>query len=59
VAAQARFALLDDVRDLLGLSRNPRMLLFIADLDEARLRAVQAEHGQISAAELYRELVDV
>ena len=58
-AAQSRFALLDDVRDLLGLSRNPRMLSFIADLDEARLRAAQAEHGQISAAELYRELVDV
>jgi len=57
-AAQARFALLGDVRDLLGLSRNPRMLSFIARLDEQRLRAVQAEHGQISAAELYRELVD-
>lgn len=57
-AAQARFELLEDVRDLLGLSRNPRMLSFIADLDEQRLRDVQAEHGQISAAELYRELVD-
>ncbi|MGQ0775313.1 MAG: trypsin-like peptidase domain-containing protein, partial [Pseudonocardiales bacterium] len=57
-AAQARFTLLGDVRDLLGLSRNPRMLSFIADLDEARLRAVQAEHGQISAAQLYQELVD-
>ncbi len=34
-----------------------QMLSFIADLDEQRLRAVQAEHGQISAAELYRELV--
>jgi Tol biopolymer transport system component len=56
--AQSRFALLGDVRDLLGLSRNPRMLSFIADLDEQRLCAVQAEHGQISAAELYRELVD-
>ncbi|MGH4007770.1 MAG: trypsin-like peptidase domain-containing protein, partial [Pseudonocardiaceae bacterium] len=56
--AQTRFTLLADVHDLLGLSRNPRMLSFIADLDEQRLRAVQAEHGQISAAELYRELVD-
>ncbi|MGH3996182.1 MAG: NACHT domain-containing protein, partial [Pseudonocardiaceae bacterium] len=56
--AQARFALLGDVHDLLGLSSNPRMLSFIADLDEQRLRAVQAERGQISAAELYRELVD-
>ncbi|MGH3854777.1 MAG: metallophosphoesterase, partial [Pseudonocardiaceae bacterium] len=57
-AAQARFALLTDVLDLRGLSRNPRMLSFIADLDERRLRAVQAAHGQISAAELYRELVE-
>ncbi|MEO7194480.1 MAG: NACHT domain-containing protein [Pseudonocardiaceae bacterium] len=57
-AAQARFALLEDVVDLLGLSHNPRMLSFIADLDEQRLRAVQAAHGQISAAELYRELVE-
>ncbi|MGH3996550.1 MAG: WD40 repeat domain-containing protein, partial [Pseudonocardiaceae bacterium] len=56
--AQARFTLLGDVRDLLGLSRNPRMLSFIADLNEQRLRDVQAEHGQISAAELYRELVE-
>ncbi len=57
-AAQSRFALLGDVHDLLGLSRNPRMLSFIADLDEQRLRDVQKKHGQISAAELYRELVD-
>ncbi|HEU0087724.1 MAG TPA: trypsin-like peptidase domain-containing protein [Pseudonocardiaceae bacterium] len=56
--AQERFALIDDVRDLLGLSRNPRMLFFIADLKEERLRTIQAKHGHISAAELYRELVD-
>ena len=56
--ARARFALLEDVHDLLGLSRNPRMLSFIADLDEQRLRAVQSEHGRISASNLYRELVD-
>ena len=56
--ARGRFALLEDVHDLLGLSRNPRMLSFIADLDEDRLRAVEREHGQISAADLYRELVD-
>ncbi|WP_309112471.1 trypsin-like peptidase domain-containing protein [Saccharothrix sp.] len=56
--ARARFALLGDVRDLLGLSRNPRMLSFIADLDEQRLREVERQEGRISAAELYRELVD-
>jgi WD40 repeat protein/3',5'-cyclic AMP phosphodiesterase CpdA len=58
VAARARSALIADVRDLLGLSSNPRMLSFIAELDEQRLHAIQAEHGQLSAAELYRELVD-
>jgi NACHT domain/WD domain, G-beta repeat/Pentapeptide repeats (8 copies) len=57
-AAQARHDLLADVEDLLGLSRNPRMLSFIADLDEDRLRAIQRERGQISAAELYAELAD-
>jgi WD40 repeat protein len=57
-AAQARRDLLADVEDLLGLSRNPRMLSFIADLDEDRLRAIQRERGRISAAGLYAELVD-
>lgn len=57
-AANARFELLVDIQDLLGLSRNPRMLSFIADLDESRLREVQRQHDRISAAELYRELVD-
>jgi WD40 repeat protein len=56
--AAARFALLGAIHDLLGLSRNPRMLSFIADLDDERLREVQEQHGRISAAELYRELVD-
>jgi WD40 repeat protein/3',5'-cyclic AMP phosphodiesterase CpdA len=56
--AKRRFDLLGDIHDLLGLSQNPRMLSFIADLDEERLREVQRQHGQISAAELYRELVD-
>uniref|UniRef100_UPI0031D849F6 trypsin-like peptidase domain-containing protein n=1 Tax=Saccharothrix mutabilis TaxID=33921 RepID=UPI0031D849F6 len=56
--ARRRFALLGAINDLLGLSRNPRMLSFIADLDEDRLLDVRREHGRISAAELYRELVD-
>ena len=56
--AQARFDLLGHIEDLLGLSRNPRMLAFISALDEDRLRAIEAEHGRISAAELYRELVE-
>lgn len=52
--ASARYALLGEVKDLLGLSANPRMLSLIAQLDEARLRA----HGQIGAAQLYQSLVD-
>ncbi|MEU4446363.1 NACHT domain-containing protein [Actinosynnema sp. NPDC050801] len=56
--AAARFELLGAISDLLGLSRNPRMLSFIAGLDDERLREVQQQHGRISAAELYRELVD-
>ena len=55
--ADARFALIDDVKDLLGLSHNPRMLSFIADLPEARLRAARAR-GEVTAAQLYRELLD-
>ncbi|CCH34934.1 pentapeptide repeat-containing protein [Actinosynnema sp. NPDC047251] len=56
--AERRFTLIGAISDLLGLSRNPRMLSFIADLDEARLLEIRREHGRISAAELYRELVD-
>ncbi|MEV1120529.1 trypsin-like peptidase domain-containing protein [Actinosynnema sp. NPDC049800] len=56
--AAARFELLGAINDLLGLSRNPRMLSFIADLDDERLHQVRRQHGRISAAELYRELVD-
>jgi 3',5'-cyclic AMP phosphodiesterase CpdA/sugar lactone lactonase YvrE len=56
--ASARYDLLADIEDLLGLARNPRMLAFIAALDEDRLRAIQQEEGRISAAELYKEIVD-
>lgn len=55
--AAARLALIRDVHDLLGLSRNPRMLGFIAALDERRLRKVRERRGVISAAALYQELI--
>ncbi len=55
--ARERFDLIGDIEDLLGLARNPRMLAFIAALDEAGLRAVQRQEGRISAAELYREII--
>jgi uncharacterized protein YjbI with pentapeptide repeats len=55
--ADARYRLMAGLEDLLGLARNPRMLAFIAALDEERLRTVQREEGRISAAELYREII--
>ncbi|MEV4382728.1 pentapeptide repeat-containing protein, partial [Streptosporangium sp. NPDC049644] len=55
--ARARLELLRDVQDLLGLSRNPRMLSFISRLDEGRLRQIRDQEGAISAAVLYRELL--
>jgi WD40 repeat protein/3',5'-cyclic AMP phosphodiesterase CpdA len=56
--ARARYDLLASVHDLLGLSGNPRMLSFVTGLDASRLHAVRHQHGRVSAAELYRELVD-
>jgi WD40 repeat protein/nucleoside phosphorylase len=53
--AQQRFKLLDEVKDLLGLSHNPRMLGFIAEIDEQELRA--AAEGAITSATLYRVLL--
>jgi WD40 repeat protein len=57
--AERRFALLEEVKDLLGLSKNPRMLSFIADLPEERLLAARERTGgTITAATLYGELLD-
>lgn len=56
--AEARFELLRDVRDLLGLSRNPRMLGFIADLPDDQLRDARDQRGEITSAELYRLLLE-
>ena len=55
--AQQRMQLLHNVRDLLGLSRNPRMLDFIAQITAERLIAAQGGTGEITAAALYRELL--
>ncbi|MEV4495778.1 TIR domain-containing protein [Micromonospora arborensis] len=57
-AARERMELLGGVKDLLGLSRNPRMLGFIAGLDEGRLTAVAGAGGTFSAAALYREILE-
>ncbi|KJE19859.1 WD40 repeat-containing protein [Frankia torreyi] len=57
-AADTRLRLINGIRDLIGLSRNPRMLTFIADLPAERLTRVATAHDTISAAQLYREILD-
>src|SRR5262249_46391217 len=56
--ARERMQMLGDVRDLLGLSRNPRMLEFIAGIDPHRLTAARDATGDITAAGLYRQLLE-
>ncbi|WP_043840465.1 TIR domain-containing protein [Amycolatopsis taiwanensis] len=55
--AEARLALISGIQDLLGLSRNPRMLSFIADLDSERVQAAVRARHTLSAAGLYREIL--
>ncbi|MGH3248890.1 MAG: NACHT domain-containing protein, partial [Trebonia sp.] len=57
-AADERLALISGIGHLLGLSSNPRMLSFIASLDPDRLRAVAGAGRTLSAAELYRAILD-
>ena len=56
--ADIRLNMIKNIQDLLGLSQNPRMLSFIADLDEDRLRAAADARHTISAAGLYREILE-
>ncbi|HSV66372.1 MAG TPA: pentapeptide repeat-containing protein [Mycobacteriales bacterium] len=56
--ANRRFTRLGEMRDLLGLSHNPRMLAFIAALPDDRLDEVQHSGDRIGAADLYREILD-
>lgn len=56
--AETRLDLIRGVKDLLGLASNPRMLAFIADLDDARLHAAQSADGEVGAANLYRQILD-
>jgi uncharacterized protein YjbI with pentapeptide repeats len=55
--AARRLEHIEEIRDLLGLSENPRMLSFIAELSEAELLAARDRNGMISAAALYRQLL--
>ncbi|WP_437962676.1 pentapeptide repeat-containing protein (plasmid) [Sorangium sp. So ce119] len=56
--AEARYRLLHEVRDLLGLSENPRMLGFISRIEEKKLLEAREGTGEITAAKLYELLVD-
>jgi len=56
--AETRLDLIDRVKDLLGLSANPRLLGFIADLPEVQLASACAEDGEITAAKLYELLLE-
>ncbi|MEV6298419.1 pentapeptide repeat-containing protein [Actinoplanes sp. NPDC051861] len=58
--AEERLEFLREVKDLLGLSRNPRMLSFITDLelDEEPLAAPGDTREPITAAELYRQVIE-
>ncbi|WP_228001547.1 TIR domain-containing protein [Nocardia australiensis] len=56
--ADARMRLITGIEDLLGLAQNPRMLGFIADLDEHRLRAAAGAQQAIGPAGLYREILE-
>jgi WD40 repeat protein len=58
VAATIRLQLMDDIKDLLGLSRNPRMLGFIADLSLEDLENAKAGGEKISAASLYHTIIN-
>jgi uncharacterized protein YjbI with pentapeptide repeats/nucleoside phosphorylase len=57
-AGEERLKLLDDVKDLLGLSANPRMLSFITEIDDSELKAARERAGEITSAGLYRLLIN-
>ncbi|HYI10841.1 MAG TPA: pentapeptide repeat-containing protein [Thermoanaerobaculia bacterium] len=56
--ALRRMELLDDVKDLMGLSENPRMLSFIAELDREDLERAKGADGKVTSADLYRVLIE-
>ncbi|MEU9989430.1 TIR domain-containing protein [Streptomyces sp. NPDC048045] len=56
-AADRRLQLLDAIPDLLALCRNPRLLGFVADLDDDQLRAVAGAGRALSPAGLYQEVL--
>ena len=57
-AAKRRYVLIERIRDLMGLSRVPRMLGFITDLPEEDLLEAEKKTGTVHAADLYQLLLD-
>ncbi|SCL25845.1 SAV_2336 N-terminal domain-related protein [Micromonospora inyonensis] len=55
--ARDRLELLGRVGGLPGMARNPRMLAFIADIDEQWLRSAASGGGRVTVADLYRWLI--
>ncbi|AUI69302.1 NACHT domain-containing protein [Beggiatoa leptomitoformis] len=55
--ARSFYRLLNDIKDLMGLSENPRMLSFIVELPEADLRQAQQQDGEITAAKVYEMIL--
>ena len=56
--AQARFGLIRDIEDLLALAHNPRMLTFVAEMDEEQLHGIPRREGRIAQAGLYQAIID-
>jgi hypothetical protein len=56
VRAQRRFTRLDEIKELLGLSRTAHA--FIAELPDSELDEAQRVGGTIRAADLYRKILD-
>ncbi len=55
--ADERVQLLNRVKDLMGLSENPRMLSFISELSEEELANARSDGGNVTAASLYGALL--
>ena len=58
VRARARFSLITDIQNLLELAHNPRMLTFVAAMDEEQLRGIPRREGKITQAGLYQAIID-
>jgi WD40 repeat protein/3',5'-cyclic AMP phosphodiesterase CpdA len=56
--ARARFDLISDIENLLALAHNPRMLTFVAAMDDEQLRGIPRREGRITQAGLYQSIIE-